>query len=857
MADEGGGEGEEIARAVIAIAADMDPLSAAMSGLPGMLMAPLTKTSEDVKNFIGDMLNNAIGGALSGHIGAAIAGVGQQVVGGVANTMRSVLTHVLGDTLGGGLASLTVAPVAGLAGKLFAGMGSAVDAAFGPIRRAIAADLTDLGQWVEKSISAESQSARFGAVLRASGEVAGWSANQLRVMAAQLSSTAGASTYGAAEIQKAQTALLAFGNVRGDRFTQTLAASMDLAAGKGMDLESAIHSLGMALQQPQTGFEHLRRSAGIFFSAQEQQAIKSAATVEDAQNLILQKVRSSFGGAAATMAGTTEGLLASMRNSWGGIGRSLGDILLPVTHSLAELGKPFIEWISGVVKPVFADAKRIVSDAMEAVKGFFDRNISTFKEWGQIGKEIVANVWGLVKDAFSGLFNVGGMDKVQSGFDSIKGSVTTVLRSVRDIASSWDNVKMAAVVAWDYVSDKAQGVWEEFRDAAIGAWDYVRDQATTVWEYLNEQPGVLWNAFMEKASAAWGAVVGYVQPVWDAAMNPAAALWDMAKELAVAAWDATKDAAASAWEWIQAQPHRLWDEFVDALPAAWDAVKGAASATWDYITGLPGQMWDALTDAAPGVWEAVKNIASATWDWLKGLPGELWDALEATAAAAWEAVKASAAQAWENLMDLMAGRMDRLWARFRQSGHDAIDALQHPIDTLFGGGAPRGGGAPGEAPAGEEGGGGGAAPQQGDDAAKRKDDRDRQREEDAARRAEERAQRQQERDEQRAKDLEKLKAAMAEARQKVEAARQDQLVEQLGQSTESAVDAAKGAGVRSIGFAEYYKEIQSHITSGGTAEKQLAEQQKQRIAAEKVLEEAKRTNEILRNLKPGGIGFSV
>src|SRR5690242_15673707 len=100
MASEsaGGANGEEVASAFVSIMADLNPLNAALSSLPALVLAPLTRTSEGVRNYLGNMLDSSLTAALRGQVGEMIAGIGQSAVRGIAGTLKGGLTAILGET---------------------------------------------------------------------------------------------------------------------------------------------------------------------------------------------------------------------------------------------------------------------------------------------------------------------------------------------------------------------------------------------------------------------------------------------------------------------------------------------------------------------------------------------------------------------------------------------------------------------------------------------------------------------------------------------------------------------------------------------------------------------------------------
>lgn len=143
--------------------------------------------------------------------------------------------------------------------------------------------------------------ARTEAILKATGNAAGFSAEQLREQADALALSTLTSTK---DVQEAQAALLTFNRVAGDTFTETIQLSQDLAELGFGSIQSASVQLGKALQDPITGISALTRVGVSFNDVQKEQIqlmVESGKQAE-AQRIILDALQSQVGGAGAAVA---------------------------------------------------------------------------------------------------------------------------------------------------------------------------------------------------------------------------------------------------------------------------------------------------------------------------------------------------------------------------------------------------------------------------------------------------------------------------------------------------------------------------------------------------------------------------
>lgn len=142
---------------------------------------------------------------------------------------------------------------------------------------------------------------RVQAVIRATGGVAGRSADQLREQARGLALDTLESTEG---ILRAQQTLLTFRNVQGDVFDRAIVAAADMSAALGGDLNSSTMQLAKALENPVQGLTALTRSGTVFTEAQKEmvKAMVEAGDTAGAQAFILSELEAQYGGTARAAA---------------------------------------------------------------------------------------------------------------------------------------------------------------------------------------------------------------------------------------------------------------------------------------------------------------------------------------------------------------------------------------------------------------------------------------------------------------------------------------------------------------------------------------------------------------------------
>ncbi|MEQ1890101.1 MAG: phage tail length tape measure family protein [Alphaproteobacteria bacterium] len=243
--------------------------------------------------------------------------------------------------------SASLQNMAARAGPLGAALG-----VLGPFGLAAAAGIGALTLGLKASLSAAAEAEklelRLGAVLRATGQSAGFTKAQLLDYSSELQSSLKIDDEA---ITQAATVMATFRAVSGDTFKQSIALAADMSAVFGGDLTSSTLQLGKALQDPVAGISALQR-VGVTFTAQQKDLIQSLMDTGDAagaQAVILKELENQVGGAAKAEAGGLSGAARNLDNQWDDFLKTLGR-----TPAVGGVAKSALDLLSSAIEGVTA-----------------------------------------------------------------------------------------------------------------------------------------------------------------------------------------------------------------------------------------------------------------------------------------------------------------------------------------------------------------------------------------------------------------------------------------------------------------------------------------------------------------------
>lgn len=187
----------------------------------------------------------------------------------------------------------------------------------------------------ETAAERQTDSFRRDRMNKQGGNGTGWSNDQMDAMAKKVAELGTNSEKAAV---KAQTAVMAFRNIKGDQFKRVVELSADVAAVMGTDMPSAAAKLGKALDDPISAAEGGLEDLGVQFNMLEQAQVRAKVAARDyagAQNLILAKL-DAFKGADAEFGKTAEGQWKKLQNNVEQLGEKIGKMLIPYVMRMVD-----------------------------------------------------------------------------------------------------------------------------------------------------------------------------------------------------------------------------------------------------------------------------------------------------------------------------------------------------------------------------------------------------------------------------------------------------------------------------------------------------------------------------------------
>ena len=187
----------------------------------------------------------------------------------------------------------------------------------------IAAAAMSVNHFMQAAAGAEQSSNRLAAVLRATGQAAGFTKAQLDQMAESMSES---TLFDDDAIRDAMSTFLKFGNIQGEVFQRGMKLAADYASFTGGSFEDAAQTIGKALQSPEEGVGSLERQIGKLDETQKNniRTFMEQGRVMEAQGLILDILQQRIGGASDLINTGLTKALNDLKKNFGELSEAVG-----------------------------------------------------------------------------------------------------------------------------------------------------------------------------------------------------------------------------------------------------------------------------------------------------------------------------------------------------------------------------------------------------------------------------------------------------------------------------------------------------------------------------------------------------
>ena len=340
--------------------------------------------------------------------------------------------------------------------------------------------IVDFGKSCVQSANQANKTFRIlDTTIKATGADAWTSTKELEGLAKNLSDE---TNYSVTEIEKMQSVLLGFRDITSETFEDASDAVLDMATVMGMDLTSAVQTVGKALDDPIKGLDSLRRQ-GFQFTDQQKaeltQLVKTGKKIE-AQKIILDELSRSYGG--ASKAGQDS--FAQQRHAVENFQDTLGTKLIPTIKLFAQENAKTINSLrDGLENIDFNQIGAVVVTSFNTLKNSVKNLSEPFKAVGENLKEFITNIdlkpFVSVLETLIGAFKKINEIKIDSGVKSIqnlKNIISGIGESVdiNRIAEVINLVINGFVFLYNEVSKVFDTLQENIKTFVLNVWNSIK-----------------------------------------------------------------------------------------------------------------------------------------------------------------------------------------------------------------------------------------------------------------------------------------------------------------------------------------------------------------------------------------------
>jgi len=473
-----------------------------------------------------------------------------------------------------------------------------------------------IGSVIAEASEAELVQTQLDAVLRSTGGAAGVTAAMVNDLAAKYQ---GMTRFSDDAVISGENVLLTFTKIGKDIFPEATGVMLDMSTALGQDLKASAIQLGKALQDPVEGVTALKR-VGVNFSDSQMRMIErmvAAGNVMGAQKLILEELKTEFGGSAEAAGNTFAGKMDILKNKFSDFQETVGGYLL-------DAGGPLLDQVTGLADewlPKVADG--FAANVVPAIN----------KAGAAVSSLLAGDVGGALKtllppELLDTMDSLGlGADDLQAAFERLtagnwRGALRgllppdvsgAIIGGVDDITAGIGNFGQMIQDNLPWLQEFGGDLLGGIVDGLGGLGEFAQSE---VLPFLGEQLGGLGNWFVENTpliQAYAGDILDGLQGTFGQLSDVILGAWPTAEAIAGILGETFGGLGTAFLQVAQGDWDGAWVTLMQTANNVWAGVQSAALEFANWVLGWLGTDWETVKTTWQGNWDSFSQIVSTVW----------------------------------------------------------------------------------------------------------------------------------------------------------------------------------------------------------------------------------------------------
>lgn len=283
----------------------------------------------------------------------------------------------------------------------------------------------------------------------------------------------------------------------------------------------------------------------------------------------------------------------------------------------------------------FAEAKKIVSEVIQAIIGFYEDHKKAINKMVSDVVTILGDLWSTFKSAFAYIVAV-----VRTGVKIIEDLWARFGKQIwQHIVTAWNAIVQVVRGAFQVVKgvfDTITGIltgnwskfWKGIKEVVDGVWNLISGAIKTALNLISTIIG----AAMAAISAAWGFV-------WHTLETGAKNAWHGITSVAETIWHFFKNLGATIIGLLRDAARWLLGVGGDIITGIWNGIQNSIHLIWEWTGNLPTDIYNALSDLYNWMLTLGSNIITGIWNGIAGAADWLWNKVKGWATGLWNGIK--------------------------------------------------------------------------------------------------------------------------------------------------------------------------------------------------------------------------
>lgn len=312
--------------------------------------------------------------------------------------------------------------------------------------------------------------------------------------------------------------------------------------------------------------------------------------------------------------------------------------LAPIFGFLAERFKPFLNYITGILK--------VLQPFVELIGKLFQ----AFKEMQKLFSDIVSGIITSIVEMLVTLVDIALrpllslLDKFISIIEKLKVTIQDFITKITAGVIQFNKTTLASTEAIKADMKTSLDTWE------ISGKETASERSAKLAAEAAGSAATAANKFSGNIKSFLRTLEEETRKLFKGSDNMFSQAWTNIKLLGESAWNRVGEVASDVWEDIKTAGENVWGDISSIAEGVWSSISETAKNVWSSVAEFVSGVWESIKNTVETAWKSAAEFVSGVWKSVAESVGSMWKEVKEKTLSVWDSIKSSAESVGDSIL---------------------------------------------------------------------------------------------------------------------------------------------------------------------------------------------------------------